>query len=99
VVRRAPGVPDIQQRDAELNLLAEGSRTGLRRLAAAESARGSFEEAATAALIRVTGVKTGESAFDAGLRPGPFPGHTASLRRAPWRLPGPNVRLQTTASF
>ena len=28
MVGRAPGVPDIQQGDAELNLLAEGSRTG-----------------------------------------------------------------------
>jgi len=84
---RAPGAPNVHPLDAALNLPEEKQSHGLRKLAAIESVRGSFEDAA-AAITRATGVKTGKrqveelarraaadmDAFCAERRPGPAPG-------------------------
>ncbi|MDQ2813840.1 MAG: ISKra4 family transposase [Actinomycetota bacterium] len=81
---RAPGTLNVRPLDMALNLPEEKQSHGLRKLAAVESARGLFEEAA-AAITRATGVKTGKrqveelarraavdvDAFYAGRRPGP----------------------------
>jgi len=56
---RAPGTANLHPADAALNLPAEKHSHGLRRLAAAEAARGSFDEARTA-LDRVTGTGLGK---------------------------------------
>jgi hypothetical protein len=83
---RAPGVPNVHPADAALNLPEEKQSHGLRKLAAAESARGSFADAA-AAITRVSGVQAGKrqveglarraaadiDAFYAGRRPDPAP--------------------------
>lgn len=83
---RAPGAVNVHPADAELNLPEEKQSHGLRKLAAAESVRGSFEGAA-AAIARSTTVKMGKrqvkeparraatdvDAFYAGRRPGPAP--------------------------
>jgi hypothetical protein len=83
---RAPGVPNVHPLDAELNLPQEKQSHGLRKLAAIESARGSFGDG-TAAITRATGVRAGKrqveelarraaadvDAFYAGHRPGPAP--------------------------
>lgn len=53
---RAPGAANVHPLDAALNLPAEKQSHGLRRLAAIESVRGSFESAA-AAITRSTGVR------------------------------------------
>jgi len=84
---RVPGAPNVHPLDADLNLPEEKQSHGLRKLAAIDSARGSFEDAA-AAITRATGVKTGKrqveamarraaidvDAFCAERRPGPAPG-------------------------
>jgi hypothetical protein len=81
---RAPGAANLYPADAALNLPEEKHSHGLRRLAAVESARGSFESAA-AAVTRATGTVMGKSqveelalraaadvdAFYAARRPGP----------------------------
>ena len=86
IAYRAPGAPNVHPLDAALNLPEEKQSHGLRKLAAAGSARGSFDDAA-AAITRVTGVKTGKrqveqlarhaaidvDAFYASRRPGPAP--------------------------
>ena len=83
---RAPGAGNVHPLDAALNLPGEKQSHGLRKLAAIESARGSFEDAA-AAMIRATGAETGKrqveelarraaadvDAFCADRRPGPAP--------------------------
>jgi hypothetical protein len=83
---RAPGVANVHPLDAALNLPEEKQSHGLRKLAAIESARGSFGDAA-AAITRATGVKAGKrqveelarraaadvDAFYADRRPGPAP--------------------------
>jgi hypothetical protein len=83
---RAPGARNVHLLDAELNLPEEKQSHGLRKLAAIESPRGSFEEAA-AAISRATGVTIGKrqieelarraaadiGAFYAEHRPGPAP--------------------------
>ena len=56
---RAPGAANLHPADAALNLPAEKHSHGLRRLAATEAARGSFDEAA-AALSRATGTGLGK---------------------------------------
>jgi hypothetical protein len=56
---RAPGAPNLYPADAVLNLPVEKHSHGLRRLAAIESTRGSFEHAA-AAIERATGVRIGK---------------------------------------
>ena len=56
---RAPGAANLHPADAALNLPAEKHSHGLRRLAATEAARGSFDEAA-AALGRATGTGLGK---------------------------------------
>ena len=80
------GAPNAHPLDAALNLPGESRSHGLRKLAAIESARGSFDDAA-AAITRATGVKTGKrqveqlarhaaidvDAFCASRRPGPAP--------------------------
>ena len=86
IAYRAPGAGNVHPLDAALNLPEEKQSHGLRKLAAAESARGSFEDAA-AAITRAAGVKTGKrqveelarwaaadvDAFYAARRPGPAP--------------------------
>jgi len=59
IAYRATGCSDLHPADAVLNLPAETHSHGLRRLAAVEAARGSFE-AAAAAILRATGVKVGK---------------------------------------
>jgi len=56
---RAPGARNAYPADAELNLPEEKHSHGLRRLAAAEAPRGSFQDAA-AAIARATGVRIGK---------------------------------------
>jgi hypothetical protein len=56
---RAPGQRNAYPADAELNLPAEKHSHGLRRLAAIEAPRGSFEDAA-AAITRATGAAIGK---------------------------------------
>jgi hypothetical protein len=86
IAYRAPGAPNVHPADAALNLPEEKHSHGLRRHAAAESGRGSFEDAA-AAITRATGVAIGKrqveelarraaadiDAFYAARRPGPAP--------------------------
>ncbi len=81
---RAPRAANVHPLDAELNLPEEKQSHGLRKLAAIESARGSFEDA-DAAITRGSGVKMGKrqveelarraaadvDAFYAERRPGP----------------------------
>lgn len=56
---RRKGETNLHPADGALNLPAERHSHGLRRLAAAESSRGSFEEA-TAAVERATGARVGK---------------------------------------
>ena len=86
IAYRAPGAPNVHPLDAALNLPREKQSHGLRKMAAVESARGSFDDAA-AAITRATGVKTGKrqveqlaaraaadvDAFYASRRPGTAP--------------------------
>ncbi len=83
---RAPGAANLYAADGVLNLPEEKQSHGLRRLAATESARGSFEQA-VAAVERCTGVRVGKrqveqlalaaatdvDSFYAQRRPGPRP--------------------------
>ena len=87
IAYRAPGASNLHPADAELNLPEEKHSHGLRKLAAAESARGSFEDAGSA-ITRSTGVRVGKrqleqlamaaaadiDAFYAARRPGPAAG-------------------------
>ena len=57
---RAPGRANLHPADAELNLPAEKHSHGLRRLAAIEAARGSFDDT-VAAIDRHTGVGLGKA--------------------------------------
>jgi hypothetical protein len=59
IAYRAPGRANLHPADAALNLPEEKHSHGLRRLAAVEAARGSFEEA-LAAIDRSTGVQLGK---------------------------------------
>jgi hypothetical protein len=59
IAYRAPGRSNVCPADAALNLPEEKHSHGLRKLAAAEAARGSMEDAG-AALTRATGVKIGK---------------------------------------
>jgi hypothetical protein len=59
IAYRAPGLPNVHVTDEELNLPEEKHSHGLRRLAAIEAPRGSYEDAA-AALTRTTGVRIGK---------------------------------------
>ncbi len=56
---RAPQQPNLHPADAALNLPAERHSHGLRRLAAVEASRGSFEETAQA-IVRTTGQTVGK---------------------------------------
>lgn len=56
---RARGVPNLYPADAVLNLPAEKHSHGLRRLAAIEAARGSFDEVSSA-ITRASGVRVGK---------------------------------------
>jgi len=87
IAYRAPGASNLHPADAELNLPEEKHSHGLRKLAAAESARGSFDDAGSA-ITRSTGVRAGKRqveqlavraaadvhAFYAARRPGPAAG-------------------------
>jgi hypothetical protein len=59
IAYRAPGLPNVHVLDEELNLPQEKHSHGLRRLAATEAPRGSYEDAA-AAITRATGVTIGK---------------------------------------
>jgi hypothetical protein len=86
IAYRAPGMANVHVLDEELNLPEEKQSHGLRRLAAIEAPRGSYEDAA-AALTRATGVAIGKrqveelamraaadvDAFYAWRRPDPAP--------------------------
>jgi len=86
IAYRASGVPNVHVLDEELNLPEEKHSHGLRRLAAIEAPRGSYEDAA-AALTRATGAAIGKrqveelamraaadvDAFYAWRRPDPAP--------------------------
>jgi len=56
---RTPGQPNLHPADAALNLPAERHSHGLRRLAAVEAARGSFDETAQA-IAQTTGQKVAQ---------------------------------------
>ena len=58
IAYRAPGASNLHPADAALNLPEEKHSHGLRKLAAAESARGSFEDAGSA-ITRATGIRMG----------------------------------------
>ncbi|MGH3948133.1 MAG: ISKra4 family transposase [Pseudonocardiaceae bacterium] len=64
IAYRAPGVANLYPADAVLNLPVGKHSHGLRRLAAIEAARGSFEQAG-AALERATGVRVGKRQVEA----------------------------------
>jgi hypothetical protein len=64
IAYRTPGLPDLHPADAVLNLPAEKHSHGLRRLAAVEAARGSFD-AAGAAIERATTVRVGKRQVEA----------------------------------
>ena len=84
IAYRAPGAPNLHPADAALNLPEEKHSHGMRKLAAIESARGSFESDA-AAITRATGTVAGKrqveqlaaraaadvDGFYAARRPGP----------------------------
>jgi hypothetical protein len=59
IAYRSPGKPNVYPVDAALNLPEEKHSHGLRKIAAAEAARGSME-AACAAITRATGVRIGK---------------------------------------
>ena len=61
---RAPGHANLHPADAALNLPAEKHSHGLRRLAAIEAARGSFDTAVDA-IDRATGVRLGKRQAEA----------------------------------
>jgi hypothetical protein len=64
IAYRTPGLPDLHPADAVLNLPVEKHSHGLRRLAAVEAARGSFD-AAGAAIERATTVRVGKRQVEA----------------------------------
>ncbi|MGH8572208.1 MAG: ISKra4 family transposase, partial [Gammaproteobacteria bacterium] len=64
IAYRAPGAANLYPADAALNLPEGRHSHGLRRMAAIEAARGSFEQAG-AALERVTGVRVGKRQLEA----------------------------------
>lgn len=64
IAYRAPGAVNLYPADAALNLPEGKHSHGLRRLAAIEAARGSFEQA-SAALERTTGVRVGKRQVEA----------------------------------
>ena len=74
---RRRGQANLYPADAALNLPTEHHSYGLRRLAAAEASRGSFDEAA-AALVRATGQHLG-NARSRRLPPGPRPTSRRSM--------------------
>ena len=64
IAYRAPGVANLHPADAALNLPEGKHSHGLRRLAAIEAARGSFEQAG-AAIERASGVRVGKRQVEA----------------------------------
>ncbi len=64
IASRAPGVGNLYPADAVLNLPVGRHSHGLRRLAAVEAARGSFEQAADA-VERASGVRVGKRQLEA----------------------------------
>jgi hypothetical protein len=65
---RAPNAENLYPADGVLNLPEHKHSHGLRRLAAIESARGSFEQAASA-VERSTGVRVGKRQVEQLARP------------------------------
>ena len=73
--------------------LRDGARLSLLPLTA-----GTFTARAAWLMLRTAQSLPPNGAFDAGLRPGPFPARPPACYRAPWRLPGPDFhRLATTS--
>lgn len=64
IAYRSQGHPDLKPADAHLNLPVEHHSHGLRRLAAVESTRGSFQQA-TDAIFRTTGQRVGKRQVEA----------------------------------
>jgi len=67
IAYRSPGLPNVHPADAALNLPEEKHSHGLRKLTAAEAARGSMEDA-RAAVARATGVSIGKRQLEAMAR-------------------------------
>ena len=67
IAYRSPGRPNVHPADAALNLPEEKHSHGLRKLTAAEAARGSME-GAQAAVTRATGVTIGKRQVEAMAR-------------------------------
>jgi len=86
---RAPGAPNLHPADAALNLPPEKHSHGLRKLAAAESARGSYGQAA-AAVSAITGTGLGKRQAEqlAGRAAADFAAFYAAARPAPGAAPG-----------
>jgi len=64
IAYRSQGHPDLKPADAQLNLPVEHHSHGVRRLAALESTRGSFQQA-TDAIFRSTGQRVGKRQVEA----------------------------------
>jgi len=64
IAYRSPGLENLHPADAELNLPSERHSHGLRRLAAIEASRGSFDDA-VAAVSQATGQKLGKRQVEA----------------------------------
>jgi hypothetical protein len=94
IAYRAPGAPDVHPADAELGLPPGRHSHGLRRLAAAEAARGSFGQAAAAVAAR-TGSRLGKRQGEeqARLAAADFAGFYAS-REPPAAAPGDVLVLE-----
>jgi hypothetical protein len=94
IAYRAPGMPDVHPADAELGLPPGRHSHGLRKLAAAEAARGSFGQAAAAVAAR-TGSRLGKRQGEeqARLAAADFAGFYAS-RTPPAAPPGDVLVLE-----
>src|SRR6266508_1509012 len=84
---RAPGQANLHPADAALNLPAERHSHGLRKLAAVEAARGSFEEA-VGAIERTTGQRLGKRQLEdlAARAAVDFEGFYAACRPPPGKV-------------
>ena len=94
---RAPGVGNLYPADATLNLPVERHSHGLRKLAALEASRGSFDDA-VAAICRQTGQRLGKRQVEelAGLAAMDFEDFYAARRPARAK-PGDLLVLSATA--
>jgi hypothetical protein len=84
IAYRSPGLPNVHPADAALNLPEEKHSHGLRKLTAAEAARGSMEDA-QAAITRATGVAIGKRQLEEMARRAAA--HVGAFYA--WRVTGP----------